>query len=88
MKHGWLTSCLFNTDRSLLPTPPGRPRLVEGTIKWDKDSYEFYKKKSQIRQSPKGVVFLLLGSKVVFYPNGSIDTNNLIWEFIGIRLVV
>jgi hypothetical protein len=70
---------------SSLPASPAKPRLVEGTFTWDRDNYEFYKKKKAT--SDKGVVFLLLGAKVIYYPNGSIDTGNLIWEFIGIRLL-
>jgi hypothetical protein len=77
---------MFNVGESSLPASPAKPRLVEGTFTWDRDNYEFYKKKKAT--SDKGVVFLLLGAKVIYYPNGSIDTGNLIWEFIGIRLLV
>ena len=63
-----------------LPEMPGRPRLIKSKLVWHSNNYHFYS--GDIDKS-KGVVFLLLGSRVASYANGSIDERQLNWEFIS-----
>lgn len=76
----FLLCCLLDTENPLLPARPGIPHLNGSRLEWDKENYQFYGKE---KNRQRGVVFLLLGSKALLRPDGSVDTGRLSWEVIG-----
>ena len=68
---------MFFKEKARLPITPGRLRLVEERLVWERSNYQFYKNDADRHM---GVIFLLLGSRVVLLANGSIDESHLNWQ--------